>query len=215
MAHLCRQLSGSFCGCAGWVGLLVASATSDWVRTCDYAVATCVRMDDLGSKGLWAECVISPARSHCTSLNQVFELPAYMLSCRALMVVSCLLGLPAMLLVLVSMSFVRMPSDSPLIKKRRAQVGGALVLIMGLCGLVATVWFPVGAHREEPLMSFGLSLYAGWGGAGLCLLGGVLVLCCHVDPPGPSPRGSFYYSRRGDTATQMDPPNDHAKSVHV
>lgn len=75
MAHLCRQVSGSAASCAGWVGIIVATATNDWVRTCDYSVATCVRMDELGSRGLWAECVISPALYHCVALSQVLSLP--------------------------------------------------------------------------------------------------------------------------------------------
>lgn len=75
MALMCRQVTGSAASCAGWVGLIVATATNDWVRTCDYTVATCVRMDELGSRGLWAECVISPALYHCQALNQILTLP--------------------------------------------------------------------------------------------------------------------------------------------
>lgn len=75
MSSLCRQTCGSLSGLAGWVCLIVATATNDWVRTCDYSVATCVRMDELGSRGLWAECVIAPALYHCTALNQILNLP--------------------------------------------------------------------------------------------------------------------------------------------
>ncbi|XP_072234481.1 claudin-11b [Leuresthes tenuis] len=216
MAHLCRQLTGSFASCAGWVGLIVATATNDWVRTCDYTVATCVRMDDLGSRGLWAECVISPALYHCVALNQIFELPAYVQTSRALMICACLLGLPAMLLVIMSMPCVRVPNDSSVMKKRRAHVGGALIIMMAVCGIISTIWFPIGAHKEEHLMSFGFSLYTGWVGCGLCLLGGIVILCCQVSNMANLPRdNSFYYSRRGDTATQLDPPANHAKSIHV
>ncbi|KAF0028671.1 hypothetical protein F2P81_019758 [Scophthalmus maximus] len=75
MAHMCRQVTGLAAGCAGWVGVVVATVTNDWVRTCDYTVATCVRMDELGSRGLWAECVISPSLSHCVTLQQILTLP--------------------------------------------------------------------------------------------------------------------------------------------
>lgn len=75
MALMCRQIIGSWASCAGWVGLIVATATNDWVRTCDYTLATCVRLDELVAKGLWAECVISPALYHCAARDQILALP--------------------------------------------------------------------------------------------------------------------------------------------
>ncbi|XP_029935484.1 claudin-11b [Myripristis murdjan] len=216
MAHMCRQITGSVASCAGWVGVIIATATNDWVRTCDYTVATCVRMDELGSRGLWAECVISPALYHCVALNQILTLPAYVQTSRALMICACLLGLPAMLLVLMSMPCVRLHNDTAASKHRRALVGGILILIMAVCGIVSTVWFPVGAHQDDGLMSFGFSLYSGWVGSALCLLGGSVILCCHgSDPATPRRENSFYYSRQGGTATPLDPPANHAKSAHV
>lgn len=75
MALMCRQIIGSGASCAGWVGLIVATATNDWVRTCDYSLAACLRMDELVSKGLWAECIISPALYHCGAREQILTLP--------------------------------------------------------------------------------------------------------------------------------------------
>ncbi|KAM4605904.1 claudin-11b [Polymixia lowei] len=216
MAHMCRQITGSVASCAGWVGVIIATATNDWVRTCDYTVATCVRMDELGSRGLWAECVISPALYHCVALNQILTLPAYIQTSRALMICACLLGLPALLLVLMSMPCVRLMNDTSAIKQRRALVGGVLMLVMAMCGIVSTVWFPIGAHQDEGLMSFGFSLYAGWVGSALCFLGGSVILCCHGgDPATPRRENSFYYSRQGGMASPLDPPANHAKSAHV
>ncbi|XP_028288200.1 claudin-11-like [Parambassis ranga] len=216
MAHMCRLLTGSAASCAGWVGIIVATATNDWVRTCDYTVATCVRMDELGSRGLWAECVISPSLYHCVALTQILTLPAYVQTSRALMICACLLGLPAMLLVLTSMPCVRLQNDTSAIKHCRARVGGVLFILMAVCALISTIWFPIGAHREEGLMSFGFSLYAGWVGTALCLLGGSVILCCQPTDLGiPSRENSFYYSRQRGTATPLDPPANHAKSAQV
>ncbi|XP_029979296.1 claudin-11b [Sphaeramia orbicularis] len=216
MAHMCRQITGSAASCAGWIGVIIATATNDWVRTCDYTVATCVRMDELGSRGLWAECVISPALYHCVALNQILSLPAYVQTSRALMICACLLGLPALLLVLMSMPCVRLHNDTSAIKRRRSRVGGVLMILMALCGIVSTVWFPIGSHQNEGLMSFGFSLYAGWVGSALCLLGGLMILCCHGSDPGAQSReNSFYYSRQGGTAMPLDPPANHAKSARV
>ncbi|XP_037136252.1 claudin-11-like [Syngnathus acus] len=226
MSPVCRQACGSLSSLGGWVCLIVAAATNDWVRTCDYSVATCVRMDELGSRGLWTECVIAPALYHCTALNQILNLPAHVQASRAMMVCACLLGLPAMLLVLTSTSCVRLPHDSAASKKRRARVGGSLILLMAVLGLASTVWFPVGVHQEKGLMSFGSSLYCGWAGVALCFLGGGVVLCCHgdVDPRAFARESSFFYSRQrrggregggGASASMVDVPANHAKSAHV
>ncbi|KAM6900156.1 claudin-11b [Xenentodon cancila] len=216
MAHICRLLTGSAASCSGWVCLIVATATNDWVRTCDYTASTCVRMDELGSRGLWAECIISSSLYHCVELNQIFSLPAFVQTSRALMIIACLLGLPAMLLVLTSMACVRLPNDTVVIKKRRAIVGGVFYVLMAVCGIIATVWFPVGSNKHEHLMSFGFSLYTGWVGSGLCLLGGIVILCCQPADMGiPSRDNSFYYSKQRGTASPLDPPANHARSVHV
>ncbi|XP_034036135.1 claudin-11-like [Thalassophryne amazonica] len=216
MARTCRQMSGSVASCAGWAGLIVATATNDWVRTCDYTMATCVRMDELGSRGLWAECVISPALYHCVALNQILTLPPHVQTSRALMISACLLGLPALLLVLLSMPCVRLCNDTSTVRQRRTLVGGILIIIMALCGIVSTVWFPIGSHQKDGLMSFGFSLYAGWVGSALSLLGGAMVLFGYCTNPATSNReNSFYYSRRGGTAVPLDPPTNHARSARV
>lgn len=65
-------------------------------------------------------------------------------------------------------------------------------------------------------MSFGFSLYAGWVGSALCLLGGFMILLCHANLPGITRReSSFYYSRQGGTAVPLDPPANYAKSAQV
>ncbi|CAL1596400.1 unnamed protein product [Knipowitschia caucasica] len=214
---LCRQLTGTFASSTGWVGLIVATATNDWVRTCDYSVATCVRMDELGSSGLWAECVISPAKYHCSALNQILSLPAHIQTSRALMVSASLLGLPALLMVLMAMPCVRFQNDTSTNKLQRSRIGGALYIVMAVFGLISTIWFPIGAYQNDGIMSFGFSLYAGWVGVGLCLLGGIIILCCYgADPALPSRDTSFYYSRSRGVAIPSDQPAaNHAKTAHV
>ncbi|KAG7251230.1 hypothetical protein CRUP_031159, partial [Coryphaenoides rupestris] len=140
----------------------------------------------------------------------------YTQTSRALMITACLLGLPAMVLVMMSLPCVRLPNDSSAIKRRRALVGGVLILIMAVCGIISTIWFPIGTNQEKGLMAFGFSLYAGWVGSGLCLIGGSFILCCRGnDAAMPSRGDSFYYSRRSGRATPLDPPANHGKSVHV
>ncbi|XP_072567553.1 claudin-11-like isoform X2 [Paramormyrops kingsleyae] len=159
MARGCIRFSGFMVSCLGWVGIIIATATGDWVLTCKYDMHTCRRMDELRTRGLWVDCVISTALYHCVALNQILALPA-------------------------------------------------------LCGMVSTVWFPVGAHQEQEIMSFGFSLYTGWVGSGLCLVGGAMVTCCHGDLI-RQPEQRFYYSKPAATITTGPPSGNHAKSVHV
>lgn len=94
-----------------------------------------------------------------------------------------------------------------------------LCVSLAVLGIISTVWFPVGAHHDGGLMSFGFSLYAGWVGSSLCLLGGLMILFCHANlTSGLSSRdASFYYSRRGgaDQHTPDPPPANHAKTARV
>lgn len=216
MANPCLQLSGFLVSFLGWVGILIATATNDWVMMCKYGMNTCKKMDELGAKGLWADCVISTALYHCTSLTEILVLPAYIQTSRALMITGSILGLPAVGLVLMSMPCINLASESESSKNKRCVLGGVLILLVALCGLVSTVWFPIGAHQEQGLVSFGFSLYAGWVGAALCLLGGSLVTCCSSEPSHAyQDSGRFYYSKQGGPNAVPPSSINHAKSAHV
>ncbi|XP_018608725.1 claudin-11-like [Scleropages formosus] len=214
MANGCLRLCAFVVGCVGWIGLLIATATNDWVFTCKYGMNTCIKMDELGAKGLWTECVISTALYHCISFTQILELPAYMQTSRTLMVIGSILGLPALALVLLSLPCINLGNESESGKNKQSVLGGVLLLIMAICGIVSTVWFPIGAHYELGLMSFGFSLYAGWVGSAFCLLGGCMTSCCSSDPPAQYAENRFYYSKQGTVNTAPASAN-HAKSAHV
>ncbi|XP_066534031.1 claudin-11a [Hoplias malabaricus] len=216
MANTCLQLTGFLVCLIGWVGLIIATVTNDWVVICKYGMNTCRKMDELGTKGLWTECVISTALYHCSSLTQILDLPAYMQTARALMVLACLLGLPASAVLLVSMPCVNLGGEEQGAKDKQILLGGSLTLIVALCGIVSTVWFPIGAHSEPGLMAFGFSLYAGWVGAAFSLLGGCLMVCCSVETSAPySSSNRFYYSKHEQSNPSIPGSSNHAKSAHV
>ncbi|XP_076832478.1 claudin-11a [Brachyhypopomus gauderio] len=216
MANTCLQLTGFTVSFLGWIGLIIATATNDWVITCKYGMNTCRKMEELETKALWAECVISTALYHCISLTQILDLPAYIQTSRALMVTASILGLPAVFLVVMSMPCINLGNEPESAKNRRSVLGGILILLIAVCGIVSTVWFPIGAHWQYGLMSFGFSLYAGWLGAAGCLLGGCMLTCCSADSPAPyaADNNRFYYSRQGP-ANPAPPSSNHAKSAHV
>ncbi len=92
----------------------------------------------------------------------------------------------------------------------------AFLLFSALCGMVSTVWFPIGVHHEDGLMSFGFSLYAGWVGLALCFFGSSVMICCsRGDDQSQNPENHYYYSKHSGVTNSGPPINSHAKSAHV
>ncbi|KAM4543168.1 claudin-11a [Odontesthes bonariensis] len=217
MANSCLQLSGFLLSFLGWLGIVIAISTNDWVIMCKYGLNTCKKMDELGAKGPWADCVISTALYHCVSLTQILDLPAYIQTTRALMITGSILGLPVVGMLLMSMPCISLGGEPQSSKNKRAIVGGVLMLIVSLCGMVSTVWFPIGAHQEHGLMSFGFSLYTGWVGTIFCLLGGSILTCSSESSSSRSHQDNnhFYYSKQGGGNQPAVTSTNHAKSAHV
>ncbi|XP_069069121.1 claudin-11 isoform X1 [Pleurodeles waltl] len=124
------------------------------------------------------------------------------------MITASILGLPAVLLLLSSLPCIRMGHDPGAAKYKRFQVGGILVMILAICTAIATIWFPVCAHQESQIVTFGYSLYSGWIGAALSLLGGSIAACC-LGKSQALLENRFYYSSQGSSTPT------HAKSVNV
>ncbi|XP_034015603.1 claudin-11a [Thalassophryne amazonica] len=220
MVNSCLQLSGFVFSCLGWVGIVIATSTNDWVTMCKYGLNTCKKMDELGGKGPWAECVLSTGLYHCVSLTQILELPAYIQTTRALMITGSILGLPAVGFLLMSMPCISLGGESQGSRSTFSILGGVLMLIVAVCGLVSTIWFPIGAHHEHGLMSFGFSLYTGWAGAIFSLLGGSILTCCSSQFSSSSSRSyqdnnRFYYSKQSVSSPPAASSANHAKSAHV
>ncbi|XP_037550643.1 claudin-11a [Nematolebias whitei] len=219
MANSCLQLSGFLLSSLGWIGIVIATATNDWVTMCKYGLNTCKKMDELVSKGPWADCVISTALYHCVALTQILELPASIQTTRALMIIGSILGLPAVGMLLMSMPCISLGNEAQSSKNKCAILGGVLMLLVAMCGMVCTIWFPVGANQEPGLMAFGFSLYTGWVGTILCLLGGLVLICTSSSSSSSSrsyqDNNHFYYSKQGGVNLPPAASSNHAKSAHV
>ncbi|XP_041419277.1 claudin-11 isoform X3 [Xenopus laevis] len=124
------------------------------------------------------------------------------------MITSSFLGLPAVFLLLSAMPFIRMGHDPGAEKHKRFRLGGILIVILALCTIIATIWFPVSTHRETTIVTFGYSLYAGWIGAAFCLFGGSVIVCC-AGEFNAFMENRFYYSSQGSGSPS------HAKSANV
>ncbi|XP_048719387.1 claudin-11 isoform X2 [Caretta caretta] len=132
MVATCLHLVGFVSSFVGWIGVIVATATNEWVVTCGYTITTCRKMDELGSKGLWADCVMATGLYHCKPLVDILILPGYVQACRALMIAATVLGLPAVFLLLTVLPCIRMGHEPGAAKYRRSQLGGVLLILLEL-----------------------------------------------------------------------------------
>ncbi|CAM9756650.1 unnamed protein product [Lampetra planeri] len=222
MGASCFQLLGVSLGLLGWVALVVATATNDWVLLCSYGFTACVRFEDMGSKGLWAQCISNNGIDHCKPFAEILSLPVYIQVCRALMVVACVLGLPAILLASTGLKCIRLGEETASEKAQRVVAGGVMLILVGLCTLVATTWFPVGTHKEslKGVVNFGYSLFAGWVGTALAIVSGALLCCCSGGKEEryyayPATANATAAAAAAATASNNVGPASHAKSSHV
>ncbi|XP_072608336.1 claudin-11 isoform X2 [Vulpes vulpes] len=131
MVATCLQVVGFVTSFVGWIGIIVTTSTNDWVVTCGYTIPTCRKLDELGSKGLWADCVMATGLYHCKPLVDILILPGYVQACRALMIAASVLGLPAILLLLTVLPCIRMGHEPGVAKYRRAQLAGVMLILLG------------------------------------------------------------------------------------
>lgn len=211
MGSICLHILGFILSSVGWVGILIATGTKEWVQTCSIQGSDCTHFGEFKLRGLWTECYRSSSAYHCKTMSDILRMPAYLQTSRALMITASILGLPAILLVLMALPCMRCGTELHSSKHKRSLLGAFLLILLAICSAVATIWFPVGVHNVEYLFNFGYSLFVGWIGTLLCLFGGVVIACC----TGPSPdlqENRYYYASQGSSATANP---THAKSAHV
>ncbi|XP_073434979.1 claudin-11 isoform X2 [Dendrobates tinctorius] len=165
MAGTCLQFFGFVSSFVGWIGVVVATTTNDWVLTCDYSINTCRKLDELGSRGLWADCVISIGLYHCKPLADILTLPAHIQAARALMITGSFLGLPAVFLLLSAMPCIRMGHDPGTEKYKRFTLGGVLIVILVTNSISSAqeipLMFPQYDHVQFHLVYFHQDLWTG------------------------------------------------------
>ncbi|XP_059907691.1 claudin-11-like isoform X1 [Gadus macrocephalus] len=129
----CPQVGGFLMGCLGWLCILVATSTNNWVIMCKYGMNACKKSEESNIKGPWAECSVSSAHYECQPLTQILELPAYIHTTRALMITASTLALLAVVLLLMSLPCISL-GEPPKAKSRRAVLGGLCFLFVGKRG---------------------------------------------------------------------------------
>ncbi|TMS10069.1 claudin 15-like a [Larimichthys crocea] len=168
-------------------------------------------------ENLWHACAENSAGiAECRDFESLLALPAHVQACRALMIISLLLGLGSMIVALLGLKCIKIGSSTNESKAKLAVVGGILSALSGLCCMIAVSWyaFMVVEDFNNPFLGgvkfeLGTGLYLGWGGASLSILGGAL-LCTACKRASPGGKKGGYYGnppQKVYTATAKSDPD--------
>ncbi|KAJ8397245.1 hypothetical protein AAFF_G00440790 [Aldrovandia affinis] len=169
--------------CVGSWLLTGASLANDYWKVSTFSGS--VIISNRQYENLWHACAEdSSGVSNCRDFESMLALPGYVQACRALMIITLLLGLVAIIVSLLGLKCTKIGSASDETKGKIALTGGSLFLLSGLCSLIAVSWYATRVVQEfyDPFyggtkFELGAGLYMGWGGASLAIIGGAF-LCC-------------------------------------
>ncbi|XP_029922440.1 claudin 15-like b [Myripristis murdjan] len=193
------QVLGLLLGLLGWC--LQSSCTSSqlWrVRSQADSVSSSLWQFE----GLWMSCAASSVGSvQCNRYKTLLGLPAHIQACRALMILSLLLGLASIIISVLGLKCTKIGRTTDEAKGKIALTGGSLFILSGLCTLTAVSWYAARVVNDfyDPYyggvrFELGAGLYMGWAAACLAVLGGSMLCCsCRRGPAGPPP-GNYSYN---------------------
>ncbi|XP_069775860.1 claudin-15a [Narcine bancroftii] len=171
-------------GLLGWVLVAVCLANEEWkVSTLDGSVITTSTIYE----NLWKSCASdSTGVFNCRHFLTLFGLSDYVRVSQALMIISIVLGLFAVVVSIFGMQCFQLQRADPDEKAKVASAGGALFIVAALCAMVPVSWYAFNITRQfyDPLYSgtkyeLGPGLYIGWAGGSLQIIGGIcLCLTC-------------------------------------
>ncbi|XP_042589690.1 claudin-19-like isoform X1 [Cyprinus carpio] len=209
MANSGFQLLGYFLALGGWIGIISTTVLPQWKQS-SYAGDAIIMAVGL-YEGLWMSCASqSTGQVQCKIFDSLLSLDVHIQTCRALMVISVLMGFIAIIVSVVGMKCTKVGDNNPSTKSKIAISGGSLFLLSGLCTLVAVSWYAtqVSYHFFDPntpinaRYEFGPALFVGWAAAILMMLGGSFLCCSCVNEDS---RGQqFYRQSQPSTAREAN-----------
>ncbi|XP_061586953.1 claudin 15-like a [Cololabis saira] len=150
-------------------------------------------------ENLWHSCAEnSGGIAECRDFESMLALPGHVQACRALMIISLLLGLGCLIVSLLGLKCIKIGSTAEESKAKIATIGGILSILGGLCCMTACSWygFQVVEDFHNPFnggvrFELGTGLYLGWAGASLSILGGAM-LCTACKRATPGGKKGYY-----------------------
>ncbi|XP_074056821.1 LOW QUALITY PROTEIN: claudin-6-like [Macrotis lagotis] len=196
MASAGLQILGMILSLLGWVASIVSCALPMW-RIIAF-IGNNIVVAQVIWEGLWMTCVVqSTGQMQCKVYDSMLALPQDLQAARALTIITLLLDLVGLLVYLAGAKWTTCIEDQEP-KARLVLTSGIIFIISAILLLIPLCWtahmiirdFYNPAVAEAQKQELGHSLYGGWAGAGLFLLGGGL-LCCTC--PSGSSRGTSHY----------------------
>ncbi|XP_015277053.1 PREDICTED: claudin-4-like [Gekko japonicus] len=214
MASAAFQILGMALSVVGWIGAIVTCALPMWKVTA--FIGSSIVTAQIAWEGLWMSCVVqSTGQMQCKVYDSMLALPQDLQAARALMVISVLLAVLALLIGIVGAKCTNCVEDENA-KARIVIVSGVIFVVAGVLCLIPVCWSANTIIRDfyNPLVTdaqkreLGASLYLGWAAAALMTLGGAL-LCCNCPK-----KDSNNYSARY-TAAASQPRSDYPSKNYV
>ncbi|XP_060903289.1 claudin-1-like [Labrus mixtus] len=193
------QVVGLLLGVVSWC--LQSSCTSSQVWKVR-SQAESVSSSQWQFEGLWMSCAATSMGSiQCSKFKTVLGLPVHLQTCRALMILSLLVGLASIIVSVLGLKCTKIGRTSEHVKEQIALAGGILFILSGVFTLIAVSWYAARVIHDfyDPLyggvrFELGTGLYLGWAASCLAILGGSM-LCCscrRTSHAPPSPRQFSY-----------------------
>lgn len=210
MASAALELMGFFLGLFGMLGTLVATVLPYWQISAHIGSNIVTAVANM--RGLWMECVYqSTGAFQCETYNSMLALPSDLQASRALMIISLVLSILAIITAVLGMQCTFCLEGSGAVKNRVAGAGGGLFLTAGFLSLIPVAW-----TTHEVVQSFyrpdlpasmkfelGECLFIGLASALISMLGGgmLCVSCCEKQDGGYGRRhgGGYPYPVGGTT----------------
>ncbi|KAG9494408.1 hypothetical protein GDO78_001976 [Eleutherodactylus coqui] len=185
----------------GLVGSLISGVTLSSERWKTSTVSGSVITTSILYENLWKSCATaSTGVTNCKTFDSLLNLPSHVQACRALMIISLLLGLFACIISLFGLKCTKFGSSDEHTKGKIALSGGLVFILAGLCCVVPVSWYAASITQQffDPLYGgikyeLGPALYIGWAGSLLAVLGGSLLSCSFKKKKNVSKKGIYTY----------------------
>ncbi|XP_072429167.1 claudin-15-like isoform X1 [Chiloscyllium punctatum] len=209
------QIFSLFLTLMGLVLTTVSIQSSEWrISSTSTTLITTIWIYD----GLWKACTQNALGIvQCIYYSSLLALYPYIQACRALMIISIILGVIGTLMALFGLKCTNIGSMDEKAKGKIALSGGLIFILSGICGIVPISWYAYNITMEfyNPVYGgtkyeLGSALYIGWAGASLLILGGAF-LCCSCKR-NAQPSGYKYSSAQSGQRIYTKTESAHSKA---
>ncbi|KAE8604636.1 hypothetical protein XENTR_v10014768 [Xenopus tropicalis] len=196
MARTSLQVCALLLAISGMTCILVSTVSTRWrVSSTAGTIITATSIFE----GLWMNCIATSSGSvQCKRFSSMFSLAIHIQVCRALMIISLVLGLMSCIVSIFGLKCTKFGTSNEQTKGKIALSGGLIFILAGLLTLTAVSWYAamITAQFFDPLYlgtkyELGSALYIGWAASLLSILGGSF-LCCSFKKKKPATKAGAY-----------------------